>query len=1023
MRHSFLPALLFLIPLVAFSQKHECAIFNFERPQELSPQVTPYEGVGTTYEITPLVFNDKNINLSFKTGTLPGGAAIATLDGSYELRVYATTTMTYSAINNSSIDSIRLSHDSTPGDLYLAKDEPGYMDPNQGNEFWYNNSQDFVNQVSFFNNFAQAKIKRVSVYYTTASDILSPISTDINSGQTVSSFKEINLTFADEMHILNARGITIANADNSIQQEMTPSVEGKTVKLSLDNDSPIEKDGTYTINIPARSFGNNNGYQNKELTYTIIVSTPKNTLNYESADPEPGNVEKLTNVITLLYSSYIKVAEGKERLTIKCNNEDIAYGKVSIDETHKKAVLTFTDLPTEITDEGVYTIDVPEGTIKNNMGTIWNPTFTLSYTIGSGSGPEPPTPVDPIEDSETMKKAKSLLLQTGVGYPSKESDTYKALAALVESETTPTDNELQAAIDAMYNETDVEMPVAGKYYKIAGKNASDMKLYMAYNDGEFSLSNDSPNATAFEAVDGEAENKYLFRTPDGKYLYVGGITEDEELDTLSLTKMLMADIDAEKLYGCMSITGNIKNRVDEVFYVPATISYAEGDINIATDATMTKLYFVDNLSSAFVISETEKPSDEIAVDATYTITPDVLESTTEVLTLTFTEPSVVTLADGSLPYFTNASGEEIENAEIYALNDTENQFMIRPGIFSAGEYHIVMPEGTFTCVDNGVKRKIKEISKSFSISGDDEPVEGEALELTYTITPDEIVGTGVLTITFANIESVTLKDNTKPYFATKGGERIKASDISVDSNHANTFIVNVTAGYAAGDYQLILPEGTFTCVKDGVKHSVKTIAKEFKIAEKQIDYDFNYNYSTISFYEIPNDSSTPVMDTALNNVIIYVPSTWYTGLVPDKTKTVKLVLDKNNTLVTTGHFEPTEIPEDYTYAIRLVLDNPIKEGDLRTDNYTVQIQKGTFGDANFGKYINGDKEINPSECRANPLIYKTLYVNNEQATSISDLNISGTQAENVIYDLTGRRIQSMSHPGVYIVNGRKVVKR
>lgn len=896
----------------AFSQRNCETVFDFTNPTELTPSVTPSSSSGGDQNVNNYVFTSGAISISFGSTTdspNPGARLVTFFDQltnetTYYLKLSLFTSITFKGIDGVSINSISISDDSQRGGLYLPDGQPGEL-----NYFtWTSSGASNVNSVSFnVSGSSPSHLYKISVSYTEPSDILSPISTDIVSGQTLSSFQEMNLTFADNMSVLNAGDIKISNTDNSLSKYMTASISGKTVKLSID--SPINTDGMYTITIPARSFENSNGYQNKELKYTFIISTPKNTLYYENVSPEQGSVKQLPNIITMHYPSYVKVAEGKEKLTIKLNGEDIAYGNISIDATHKNTLLTFSDLPQEITDEGVYSIYIPEGTITNNMGTLWNPAFTLTYTIGAGTDPgtdpEPPTPDAPDEETETMKMAKELLKISGVGYPKAESASRSALLNLVNNDETPADEILQAAINAMYNETDVEMPIAGKYYKIAGRNASGKLLYIAYADSTMSLSEDVKKATIFESVAGKEEYNQLFCTADGKYLYVGGITDNEDLDTLSLAKMQMPGIDAEILYGSLSITGNIKNPAGKVFTVPTTISFSDG--KIVTEASMNELYFDDALSSAFVVTEAEKP------------------------------------------------------------------------------------------------------------------VEGDAVELEYTITPDEIVGTGVLTITFAETETVTLADNSKPYYATKNGDRIGASGIYVDSNHVNTFIINVTHEYAAGDYLIILPEGTFTCIKDGLKCAVKSIAKEFKITEKEVDYDFNYNYSTVSYYGVPNDSWTPIMDTDLNNVIIMVPSAWYTGLVPDVNKKVELVREKNNNLITTGHFETTESPEENYLAIRLILDNPIKEGDLGEDKYTIKIQKATFGDANFGKYINGDRTISPSDCRANPEMGKTLYVSNKAVTGISELNTTSTNGRGAIYNLAGNRLQQMSRPGIYIVNGRKIV--
>ena len=88
-----------------------------------------------------------------------------------------------------------------------------------------------------------------------------------------------------------------------------------------------------------------------------------------------------------------------------------------------------------------------------------------------------------VDDSETTRLAKQLLKNNGVGYPSHDSKAYKALAGLVNGETAPTDEQLQAAIDAYYAEMNVVMPQSAKWYKLSSVNNAGNKLYININNG------------------------------------------------------------------------------------------------------------------------------------------------------------------------------------------------------------------------------------------------------------------------------------------------------------------------------------------------------------------------------------------------------------------------------------------------------------------------------------------------------------------------------------------------------------
>ena len=54
----------------------------------------------------------------------------------------------------------------------------------------------------------------------------------------------------------------------------------------------------------------------------------------------------------------------------------------------------------------------------------------------------------------------------------------------------------------------------------------------------------------------------------------------------------------------------------------------------------------------------------------------------------------------------------------------------------------------------------------------------------------------------------------------------------------------------------------------------------------------------------------------------------------------------------------------------------------------------------------------------NPYYTLSVNVNNSAATGINVISIDDN--DNVIYDLTGRRLNKITEAGLYIVNGKKV---
>ena len=182
-------------------------------------------------------------------------------------------------------------------------------------------------------------------------------------------------------------------------------------------------------------------------------------------------------------------------------------------ETDAKQIIGTINGGKDVTDEGTWTLTLPEGFVHNALFNVaeydnWNKEVTYTWNVTSK---EP--------DTETMKAAKSLLAITGVGYPAADSEARKALSDLVNAETTPSDDNLKTAMANFYKETNVTLPKDGKYYKIYGVNSEGKKLYLAYDGSAVKLSTSATDAYAFKA-EAKGSNKVAFSTLDGKYLHV-----------------------------------------------------------------------------------------------------------------------------------------------------------------------------------------------------------------------------------------------------------------------------------------------------------------------------------------------------------------------------------------------------------------------------------------------------------------------------------------------------------------------
>ena len=395
----------------------------------------------------------------------------------------------------------------------------------------------------------------------------------------------------------------------------------------MSSSEAITTDGTYTISIPAGYFQNAEGYRNKALTYKIVVNTPKNTLNYVSVNPTEGEIEKLTSPIMLTFHENLK--DFSAELIMYKDGEEFAPVTIARSEDNGEIVQLSFDIPQGISEKGIYTIKVPEKTIYNLLGKIYNPAFTLTYKVGYK-----PVPVD----SETMKKAKALLKQSGVGYPATNSESRTNLTALTTAEEIPTDETLQKAIDAFYSETNVEMPTVGNWYYISNVGATGSLLYVTAKNNELGLTADKSKATAFEVVE-----PMLFKTSNGKYLFTAGIEDNADNKTMTLAKMTVAGVNADKLFGYFSIFGYYKtNKLGEIKNAYASVDRSK--MIVSTDDDDNAPVFNDTYSGAFAFTATTKPSEQpTAIDMNCTVSPATVTDTNTTLTLTFTDANTISI--------------------------------------------------------------------------------------------------------------------------------------------------------------------------------------------------------------------------------------------------------------------------------------------------------------------------------------------------------------------------------------------
>ncbi len=902
--------LLALVAMTANAQVSLSTTFDWGNPESLNPSITPSTENGGSANAMNKTFSQGLIQISFQYEYgVGGGAYIETQVNAYtgETRYALIVTkggeMVVTATGGATLNSITWDEYSDPYDLLLKAGQPGTLDIHG----WQAGSE-AVSSVTFRNMGERSNFHTLTVSYTAPSDILTA-TPSIANGSTVTSFKTLSLYFNSNMSIQDASGIRFSG--NGYNKTMATTVSGSIVTLSLDE--AVTADGDYTVTVPARSFRNTSGYYNAAMTFNIKVYQTRTTFNPVGITPEEGEYKELPQTISLKFDNdalienagpFVMKKDGTAKYTVSLSKDDSDPTVILVKNSHGA-----------ITDNGVWTIDIPEKAIHNPFLGIeaedrWNAARTITYTVNADAKPE---------DSETMKLAKELLGKSGVGYPAANSTSRIELQALVDATETPSDEALAAAIEAFYAETAVQLPETGKWYTVASVSSTGNRLYLKYADGAVTLTSDASGVAPFKAT--TTGEQTVLETADGKFLhvltasdsYVGtsakNITETQTyINNLTFSKLSVEGVAGKDLLGMMKMFGALGTESSSGNSASAYALVNQSNGSIATNAANNTLYFATGLTSAFEFTETTNDK----------VTP----------TVSISAPRVT-----SQP--------------------------------------------------------------------------------------------ATLVLKFDNVSKVALKDASKAYLA-QNGEKVADVALTAVEGSDNSFSFTVS-GLVDGIYDLMLPSGTFDYSQSGKTVNDTDLRVSFEVKDDgSSDYsNFKYTFGIYSYMINGVISPEYVKDTDANDLIIFSEvGSPYTGMVPDVTKTVRLAMYYGSQTIRTGHLEPypslTQIGYQNVQAMKLILDEPIVSGDLRQGvDYCYVIDPGTYGDNNFAQWLQDHNSIDPSQCNVNPR--RTIQFNvNNNATGINDVTTNDKENE-TIYDLTGRRIERVTRPGVYIVNGKKKV--
>lgn len=736
MKHVLLLLSLFFA-MGAWAVPTKTATFNFSKPWSLSPSypASAFETTeGPSLKVSDVSFTSGDVTLKFNDESNATGDWLAKHTSSDQSTYYTLDMNDNSRMvvtgSDVKILSVTVGKGSTQGGFGLEKGQGGTFN-SASSDFccqWKADGSTY-HSVSFFvsGSGTGAHFNTVTVTYAPKSDVLTPSSTTIADGTTVGSFSSIGLDFGRSISLLG--GIATLTTPDGKTQSLNASASGSTLTLGVS--SALTDDGSYTISVPSNMIEDAEGYTNTSLSYTFTVKKDRATFNPVTVDPAEGYVGKsLKSTITITFADAVG--------TVKSDGQALMLnGKPKIgitfkkSETDPKQIIGTINGGKDVTDEGTWTLTLPEGFVHNELYNVseydnWSKETTFTWSVTSKA-----------PDTETMKAAKALLAVEGVGYPATDSEARKALSDLVNAETTPSDDNLKVAMANFYKETNITLPEDGKYYKIYGVNSEGKKLYLAYDGSAVSLKEAESSAYSFKA-EAKTGNKVAFSTLDGKYLHVlmnstgYDLTSDKNVtdsylpsvNDLTLTRLASDKLDATLTFGKFLVNGCLgKKKHGTDTYVNALIDFSENVELPVSDSQYTDIFFKQDFSNAFVFEEGTKPAEE-SVDINVTFTPSTIKSLSEEMRLSFTHNNGVTLKDGVVLTVTDENGNVVSGASatITPLENSDMDFVVKvSGITKEGTYKLVFPKGTFSFVDNNKQVTSNELTETFTLSTSSTP--------------------------------------------------------------------------------------------------------------------------------------------------------------------------------------------------------------------------------------------------------------------------------------------------------------
>ena len=600
--------------------------------------------------------------------------------------------------------------------------------------------------------------------------------------------------------------------------------------------------------------------------------------------------------------------------------------------------------------------------------------------------------VEPEVDEATVAliaTAKELIALEGIGYPAAapRAELQAAIDAAEAAATTEAGTALQAAINAYYAATDVVLPENGKVYTFKAVYGNS-KFYIYNNNGTLAVAvcgdEELPESAKFICeYDSEDDFMFQFKTADGAYYLayptLGGknwldgesVTgleaESAQVTKFNINKILGGNkVEAQnnELLGLVELDGyrGYDNGKHKDCYGPIVVKHSA----LTFDGADVPFYNSD-VTSAFCIEEAKVVVEPLTVVA---VTP--AEAVESLQTITIEFDSEIAIDEANINACTiDYLGWNVIIGTTACVEGNVLKLVAHSPIKDKGTHYLTIPAGVVTRASDGVAYE----GGTFTFEVKEKAVEPLTV---VKVTPEaEVEKLDVITIEFNRdvyvvnammaTEVATIANADKSINVT-----INATDIQYKGNVV-TFNLGENAITTAGEYTLNIPSGIIVAT-DGTKysgtHTFTVVAPATFAVNAYLFPTPQGDVTSISAIRVEANQGASLSD---------LPTGWTFTNEAGKEFEMKIqwMYDFEEIFIS---FNPS-ITEAGTYTLT------IPAGSLKTDD---------------GK-----------ECEAATFSW----------TVVDTTGIEGVEAEaeQTIYDLTGRKIETITKGGIYIVNGKKVL--